>query len=675
MFTPDVPVSVLTAARRELSRVALELVDPTRPLPTELFGHYFLVAPVGTFSSNGRRPHAGLTTVMNGDGLVLRVDFDRGTATATARLARTPDFVADEVTMADPALAWLRFRDVGIARIGLLGARDFLNTAFLPAWPRGALPREMYLAFDSGRPFSIDPTTLDVRAPLAPLDFWHKETFASAPFPIVLTPAHPVFDPHTDELWTVNYTRSPLDILLHCAWLPPALLPHARFLAAALRGARAVGHGPLARSILWLARKLSAVAHRLAEDALAELGEDVGIPPTRTYVVRRSKDGSLAKVELEDHAGDPVEIKQSVHQVAVTRNWFVLLDTAFKLGVSELYNDPLPQEEGLEEIVRTLFTRPQLPCTVFWVVPRDAVDRAIAAGDTKVLARRVEIPVEATHFLADYDDTDGLVVHVGHSPATDLSEWVRPYDRNPYDGEETPRVGGFLAVGAMDVGRLGRHVIDPQTGHVTESQMLADDRLTWAVSLYAARDVGTDAAPPERIEKLFWATEGAYPELYTEFVHDLYAKYPHRKTPLAEIEAMGRTGGRPSAILRIDTKTMTIEDSVVFPDGTMPSSLQVIPHPTKTGALDGWLVGTMFTPTGTEIWIWDPRTLATPISKLRYPEPAFGFSLHCAWLPSIAPRAITAAERASLRDEITKGLDLGDKERALAQQVITSLAL
>src|SRR5262249_45077271 len=100
MFSPIVPTSVLTASRDERSAVPLTLVRDQ--LPRKLNDHYFLIAPIGTLSSNDRRPYAPQTTVMNNDDLVARVDFANNTATMTSRILKTPDYVADEITQTVP---------------------------------------------------------------------------------------------------------------------------------------------------------------------------------------------------------------------------------------------------------------------------------------------------------------------------------------------------------------------------------------------------------------------------------------------------------------------------------------------------------------------------------------------------------------------------------------------
>jgi len=199
-----VPPSLLSADRTE--HVALPLnVDGA--LPAGLTGHVFFVAPVGTEASPGLPDPRG-NTVMNGDGMIGRVDFGGGGASITTRLARTPDQIADRITHSDARFRALRFGNLGIARTSLsLGARDFLNTAFVPM-SGGTGPPRLLLTYDAGRPFEIDPSTLDVVTPIGASTEWRPSTLEDLPFPLYLSAAHPAWDPATAQLFSVNYSRS-----------------------------------------------------------------------------------------------------------------------------------------------------------------------------------------------------------------------------------------------------------------------------------------------------------------------------------------------------------------------------------------------------------------------------------------------------------------------------------
>src|SRR5690606_11222552 len=142
MLSPRVPRSIMRTSRAERTDVALTLLEGA--IPADLAGHLFVVAPASTVDP---APPGRGTTRMVGDGLICRLDLGR-TIRVTTRLARTHDFVADELTAPGTALSMFGFADAGLVRLGLLGTRDFANTAFVPM-PRGTDPTRLVLTYDA----------------------------------------------------------------------------------------------------------------------------------------------------------------------------------------------------------------------------------------------------------------------------------------------------------------------------------------------------------------------------------------------------------------------------------------------------------------------------------------------------------------------------------------------
>lgn len=652
MLQPRVPRSVVHTTRTEHTDLPLDVVDGT--LPSDLSGHLFVVAPAHTVEPAAA---GAQTTLMVGDGMICRFDLGGGQVKLTSRLARTHDFVADEITHGDPDLALYRFENAGLVRVGLLGTRDFANTAFVPMKKGGERTR-LALTFDAGRPVEIDPVSLEVVTPIGGRDEWRAEALPDAVFPIVLSPAHPAWDRASGELFTVNYGRGVGNMALTVPIVHALSRLPAGFEQILDDLARVLGFEAAYR---WLEKRIERITTRL--DRTFESFTDrylPCVPDTFTDLIRWDGDGDLERwrLVLPDDGGDPgdeVAIQQSIHQIAVTREHVVLLETGFKIGLQSGFNAPVPHTDVVDRLLRAVLTRPLLPYTDFYVVPRAALDDpGLPVGDDgvrQVICRRTRVPMEADHFLADYDDAGGeITVHVAHAPATDLSEWVRPYDVSAYDESPIdPALHGMLAVGAMDVGRFGRYVIDAATGAILDAKKLSDDRTSWAIALYAGRALNTEDPLPDRIEQLYWCTEGFFPELLTDFVFHLYERYPHRITPLSEILGMGQTG-RPSAVMRLDTTTMTLADVHELPPGAMAGSMQLVP--TGPGPTDGYLVGTVYTDARTELWIYDAADLAGgPVCKLASPAWEIGFSLHTAWLPQIEPRA--ASYRKDARSELS----------------------
>lgn len=630
-----VPRSVLTARRTEVRDLALEVAAGA--VPADLAGHFFVVAPVGTVATGGL-PYPDATTIMNGDGMIVRLDLGGGVIRATSRLARPSCLYADQASNDDPRYHGIRFHSTGITRLSFeLGTRDFTNTAFLPFRDR------MLITYDAGRPWELDLESLKLVTPMGAFEEWTAETLGDWPFPMILSPAHPAYDAEAGETFTACYGRSMQSIFCGA----PALRALARVprpvqrVLGAAAGAVGAGKrlGPVAKLVNRGADHVRTHQTKFSVE-VSHLSGD--IPRNFTELVRWDGDGKLEKWPLYTREGKRVAIRQSIHQVAVTRNFVVLLDTGFKIGLDQAFNDPIEDDVALERILRALVTRPQLPNTVLWVVPR----AALVPGGGRVIATRVQMPLEADHFLADFDD-DGrhVTLHLAHCPATDLSEWVRQYDQSFYTGQPSPAdLNGMLAVGAMDLNRLGKYVVDARDGVVLDSNVISDDRTTWAIALYAGRGLGVASAPPPKLRQIYWCTEGFFPELLTHFIYDLYRDYPHRITPLEEIASMSEIG-RPSCVIRVDTATMRIADAYELAGGAMASSLQFVPRPPDAQPpgddpdTDGWIVGVVFTQERNEIWIWNAADLASgPVCRLFHPDLVFGFSIHTAWVPAIARR-------------------------------------
>ncbi|MEM9193361.1 MAG: carotenoid oxygenase family protein [Myxococcota bacterium] len=676
----SVPRSLLRADRRELTNLPLKVLEGT--IPPDLAGHVFMVAPVGTVESQGLPDPAG-NTVMNGDGLILRFDCANGEVGVTTRLARTPDLIADEAT-AGSGLP-LSFFSSGIARVSpLLGVRDFANTAFLPM-RRGDETR-LLLTYDAGRPVEIDPLSLRVVTPVGAYSEWQACTFEDLPFPLVLSPAHPAYDPATGELFTANYGRSAASFL--------STIPFFRrfsaipiFAAAAVEhAADAVGMGARTRRFLRGAGQRLRRFENRVNDAI---GKVPNVPEDFTDAVVWDGDGPLRRFRMYDRVtGLRVEIRQSIHQVAVTRNYVVFLDTGFKIGADQGFNDPAPRAGFVDRALRASLTTPQDPNTVLWIVARADLAKTATEGIPEVKATRVEFPLEADHFVADYEDDDGVTVHVAHANATDLSEWVRDYDRSAFNDAPAPNdLRGMLAVGAMDLNRLGRYTIDPIDGTVTDARLVAKDDCTWALALYAGRGLLTPEDNPNRVRQIYWASEGFFIELLTEFVYELYADYRHRLTPIEELLNMKEAGGRPSSIFRLDTGEMRVADRLRLPASHMVGSMQFIPRArsgSENGAespasdaredasseTDGYLMCTIYSPERVEVWVLDAANLAGgPLCRLHHPELVVGFSLHSAWLPDISPR--DAAYRVTAKEDFPD-LDQyrSDAKKILLERVI-----
>jgi carotenoid cleavage dioxygenase-like enzyme len=245
------PTSIVKANRNPVD-ISLRVLSGK--LPTDLTGHAFMIAAL---------PWGDGTNIVNGDGMIYRLDFGRAEVPLKARLAKTACYYADRASIGTNNA----FRNAGLVRLSsTLGVRNEANTAFVRMKDR------LLITFDAGRPFEIDPMTLEIATPVGALSEWKRslpDLFIPGPLPLHMSTAHPFYDEHTGELFTANYG-------------PPALGT-----------------------------------------------------PAFTDVIRWDGVGTLEKWTVLV-AGMPVEMKQSMHQIGVTQDYVILMDCAFSVSALQI---------------------------------------------------------------------------------------------------------------------------------------------------------------------------------------------------------------------------------------------------------------------------------------------------------------------------------------------------
>lgn len=154
--------------------------------------------------------------------------------------------------------------------------------------------------------------------------------------------------------------------------------------------------------------------------------------------------------------------------------------------------------------------------------------------------------------------------------------------------------------------------------------------------------------PPEVFDQIYLNSYGAWGDLLSEFIYDLYKDYPYREIPAHTVVEIAKQG-KPATLCRWNTQSMELLDGYQFPPGYFGNSPQFIPrNPGSGGARDGYLVCTVnynLDPCNrlksgkSEIWIFDAAHLqAGPICQLSHPQLSFAFRTHSTWVPAIAPR-------------------------------------
>lgn len=669
-LSPNFPRSILSVSREEFDRLPLTikigLTEQEGELPLDLQGHVFIIAPVGSVDSKSipGTPVVlpcsdGWTPVFNGDGMIYRLDFEGGKANLTTRIVKTPCYYADLATSKSEKYQDFKFKNSGISRhsYSKLGIRNQVNTGFLIMKSSQQQINRLLVTWDAGRPYEIDPMSLEVVAPIGWNQQWSKlnPSATNGPFQAIMTSAHPGFDFYTNEMFTVNVCQS-LSKLLTVKYDAEKII---NFLKK--------NNPYITKTVIKLFQKSLNLLN----------GEDC------VYLLRWDGQGignfDKWKLILED--GNTVKIQQSLHQLGITRDYLILADTAFKCSIEQNLPQPSnPREENALKLIRVLLDYPQLPYTNVYIIRRTDLNAAKSTTakiknvirkiffkqQPTIVVRKVELPLEMAHFCVDYENYNGkITLHSAHLCATDPAEFIRNIDISIYDDPEATnnlqKLSG-IPCSPMDVSRLGCHVIDGESGSVEISELTSDLNHTWATAFCTYRD----DTPTMQIEDIYWNSWGCWQDLMSKRIFDLYKNYENRKVSLEKVISIARKG-LPANLCRLHIQRdnnadkhpkiqLNIEDGYHFPSGYLGSSAQFVPRADKTGSTEGYIICVVIHSDNylsqeepksqeieqwsdnSEIWIFDAEKLETgPLYRLSNSQLNFGFTLHTTWLPEIAP--------------------------------------
>jgi carotenoid cleavage dioxygenase-like enzyme len=553
------PASIVRGCQQELD---LDLNVISGALPTDIEGHALFIAA---------RPYQDGTAIFNGDGLIHRVSLEGGVAKLKARFAKTPCYYADEATrgtsdgFTNPNKGLIRMSQT-------LGVRNEANTALVPMGPGRLLA-----CYDGGRPYEVDPVTLDVVTAVGAIDEWEDaldfpaliSSFTPGEvFPTHLSTAHPSYDPRTGELFTVNYSNQRLSVL--------------------------------------------------------------GLPilqKTFTDIIRWDGQGQLERFPLLDDQGQVLRLDMSAHQIQATRDYIVLMDSAFVIEPERLF---LANAFRAQESQATL-----------WIVDRSQLTSARSGQATQ--ARKVVIPHEAVHFVAAYESPAGLLdIVLQHNETSDGSESLTTADVRYDNGQAVrPELAGAFH-GSCDLTSVSHHRIDAAAGALVpgSSRRLVDDDYTWTIGFAAHRG----ATPPAQLDQLYFHSLGFQADVVTERVAKHYESHPSRNR---SISSLPFGTGRPGSVFRYDAATSSVADGYLLPTGRVPSSPVFMPRKGGSGDTDGYLFTTIISDdkswpgsSGDEVWLFDAQNLAQgPICRLGHPQLEMCFTLHTTWLEKLESRS------------------------------------
>jgi len=310
----------------------------------------------------------------------------------------------------------------------------------------------------------------------------------------------------------------------------------------------------------------------------------------------------------------------SCHQLQITERYVVLIDSAVLVEPEQLF--------GID------VTRPQLPVTPIWVVPREQLEDGSPA-----VAHHFVVESEAAHFLAAYDDRQGLDLLLVHQCSSDPSEWIREDDTLAHSGEPVHPSYVGLPVAGADRLWLGRYAVDLERNEVNLKLSLHGDEM-WGLTLWTQE-------PTREINQLgkgWWITQGWHPELFTTRIAETYKEQSHRTIDFSEMPETAQ----PCRLMCIDHESLEITDEYLFEEGYIPLSPTYLPTAEDT-EVQGLILTLIQGPKGCELWFFDASRISEgTIARCKHDDLHFGHTLHSAWLSSItpppSPYSISAAE-------------------------------
>jgi carotenoid cleavage dioxygenase-like enzyme len=680
------------ASRQEIE---IELLPIEGTIPTDMFGHVFMNSPCGTVNNtlpmpeyypDGTKNSEYGEMMFNGDAMLFRFDLDKpGRVSVKSSLLKPPCYYADYASRygTEYFKQGINFKGMGLARTSMhMGSRNQLNTSINLFKFKNDKNTRVSINFDAGRFYELDAKSMILKTPIGSNKEWTGD-FPNAleyTFPLVLSTAHPSFDPITKELFTVNYLKSASNLAFggHRLFgdLPhehDLVTEHVQKLYADMQNRKIKSRhipGLLIKFFDFLKnifKKNDSEKTFDPFDVEAALKSAEGVykdifgMENAVYLLRWTGSGPLEKWRVLNEKGEDLYIAQCMHQTNISKDYIVLVDSSVKFTLDIMFSDPFPKAPWLDELLRWITTNTMLPETPLYIINR----KDLLPESKTITAKSFTIPLETVHYSMDYDNTDNLItLHTAHNTASCAAEWIRPYDTLAVDPHKPVHKNtiSLMTCGEMDIGRIGKFIVDGETGKIVEQYVvhskgfdgenaLATKAHTWAVGLNTYRNIISAEKPVNKIRKNYWQSYGLDKRMLTHFIWRLYKNYKNRIIPADELLEYTRHGV-PFCLFREDVETMDIDnDFWLFQMNENLRSVQFVPRNRPNGIpegvdpdMDGYILCSMVNGSpdldndldeySREIWFFDAAELSKgPVCKLQHPDLQFAFTIHSAWSP------------------------------------------
>ena len=498
------------------------------------------------------------SNLIAGSGLVSRLSF--AGSGSPARILRKPIVTSSNLVAGALDGTGHGFKQSGLAIFSpRLGVVNNANTA-LTAIGDGRL----LLTTDVGIPLELNPLSLEVKTPVGRLEEWQQSlppgipgmNTAKMPFPLVRNSAHPVYCPDTGILYTLNH------------------------------GGR-IDMGP--------------------------------VPLGKPFAHLVSWDGSsdLKRWNLVEPDGTPVRIREAAHQMCLTKEFVVIVDTPFHLEVLQLLGLNVSSKQQVDTIV--------------WIIPR----ASITPEASTLVARQVVLQREWQHLAAEWNSAPGTLELTGAATCTgDFSEWLRLGEKLLDGPVVEDRLSGMIP-SSVDIGYYGKISIavdfaNPKTPATVNLKVTTNNETGWfpAIQTYP-----NEFGIPKSNRDFFWVSYGFDRERVTKRIYNMYADYPYRTIPLKELPAQSIA---PS-LLQYDGHSNVLRQIWVAPQGWFLSTPQFAPKGGNVDNTKGYILVTCFSDeSGDGILVFDSENLAQgPVCQLAHPDLNMSLTLHSVWTPSL----------------------------------------
>lgn len=701
----QIPNSIMKASRDEIDELKLTILKqegnksfPVESLPDDLSGHVFIAAPL---------PYEDGSFVLNGDGMIYRLDLTEGKAKLKTRIAKTPCYYADVAIQNQPENYPndFKFKNGGPSRMSLvLGSRNQLNTAFLKT------SEQLFVTFDAGRPYEIDPSSLEILEPVGSTENWKTMFPSSNLFGTYANPAHPVSNSNglKEELFTINYStgykgdykdsiqnivswiknnkQKPInniiiftqlfDVVLKICFaifniLRKAIIPILCLLIDVILDKRILS---FIKNLPQIIGSLSEIKEQQIDSLLEQI--EYGYTKLICYDLKTKNFKSLEMI-LPDEK--PVSPDQTIHQMAITKDYIIFMDIAFKVELSQIFypfwseslrklknitiqiieSSSNPFSLSNNEVKKNISSVaheyiysgllrfiPPKPYTNLYIISRKLLSETIEKNEDKIKVQKVTIPREVSHFTADYcNPDDKITLHIAHNNGSDVTEWIRKCD-SPVPGKKLrPELAGML-VGTTDLGSLARYVIDGKSGVVLDERVISDTEFTWSLSVDTHNELCDQSIneTDDTVKNIYWMSWGFSWENIPKRIYEFYKNGKFRHIHHDQLPK----DYKPTQLLRLDTEKMEIVDSFEFPYGHFACTPQFIPSylpcpEDKDPSIHGYIVCVVLADNSgdpnqpqDEFWILHADDFNNkPVYRLSSPHLNLGLAIHSTWLQEI----------------------------------------